>query len=80
MADIESPRSEDEFEEDLPVCEHCAFFNQIINTGRGECRRHAPRPYTERDEDTPEYQLLWGTWPAVANDEWCGEFKRAKEF
>ncbi|MEM1105636.1 MAG: hypothetical protein AAGH87_04530 [Pseudomonadota bacterium] len=42
-------------------CETCKYFN-VVET---ECRRYAPQPAKDRAH---------GRWPAVAAEDWCGEY------
>ncbi|MFQ5467649.1 MAG: hypothetical protein ACE5DS_05875 [Kiloniellaceae bacterium] len=42
----------------------------------GLCRRHAPQPSIGADgADADDMAGARGRWPAVASDDWCGEWE-----
>lgn len=51
-------------------CQNCRFYNEL-HEGLGECRRYAPRPYSD--------ELRW-EWPQVTSPSmsWCGEFEERR--
>lgn len=62
-------------------CETCRFLGPPTEpTVPGHCRRHAPHPVVLRREDVPDLDpdTLWPWWPAVLEDDWCGEWQPAE--
>jgi hypothetical protein len=58
--------------DDMPTCATCFFWYTVFGE-TGECRRHAPRPYTFDatkldSESTPD-----AVFPRTYEDDWCGE-------
>ena len=49
-----------------PIEEQCCDNCRYLYPNTGSCHRNAPRPSHKEDRDA------W--WPAVAGDDWCGEW------
>lgn len=60
-------------------CKDCAYYSVAVKGGlfkaeQGDCRRFPPT--VVHTENATTYELK-STFPGVAPDEWCGEFRRA---
>ena len=51
-------------------CKHCRFC-ELSEANSGLCRRYAPRPRRELQEDG---DIPAAEWPRVYSGDWCGEF------
>ena len=55
------------------LCRTCRYFRASLGHREiesfGECRRHAPRPETCREE----WEML-ARWPKVEELDWCGDW------
>lgn len=52
------------------TCGNCRWWSMYGDSDRiqGHCVRRAPRPSVNLDEEP------YAAWPAVARDDWCGEW------
>jgi hypothetical protein len=55
------------------TCTSCRFWSEIAS-GRGACRRNAPRCLVE-PVMTPRDSTA--SWPQTWHDDWCGEYEAA---
>lgn len=63
------PQPEPRPRERSDICRYCEFRHSPAlknGTGLDECRRHAPIIVSPQRE---------AVWPAIAGDDWCGEFE-----
>jgi len=68
-----------------PACKDCKYceLHFILNGPTEEddipqwiCMRHAPRPSGFQNMDPGSCRSYEVLWPAVLDDDWCGEFER----
>lgn len=59
-----------------PDCATCQYFAgySAPDEHYGECRRNAPSPHVQKDEEDFTDLFVW--WPKVFDEDWCGEYKR----
>ena len=57
------------------TCKICKFFMPIVQVKKGRCRRYPPTINTARTGANP--LGFYTNYPAVYNDQWCGEFVAA---
>lgn len=55
------------------ACPGCRFFDEFGGKGYGQCRRNAPVPHNQKDDEDFERLHVW--WPEVYEADWCGEFQ-----
>lgn len=61
-------------------CEHCRFWNPVLglnyaqDDASGVCRRNAPSPVVNTDNDGAA-KHPWTNWPLTSPTDGCGEFK-----
>jgi len=58
-----------------PCCGGCRYFQQRTNEESGECRRFAPKPGHEREDEGGLVIRRYAQWPIVTAFDWCGDFK-----
>jgi len=63
-------------------CDSCKFF-QVAGDRKAEsiyngfCRKYAPRPFLWHSAEGDGFGYMPDAlWPAVSNDEWCGEWSQ----
>lgn len=54
------------------TCKGCLFWRPLTGSDAGECRRHAPPPWTKSSESIDTTRTAW--WPNTADDDWCGDW------
>lgn len=60
-------------------CKACAFWHSLdmattgVENDGGECRRRAPSPAAQPEDD---YTSPYAAWPITFAEEWCGEWER----
>jgi len=61
----------------FPDCKDCKFFepSESEKFPAGECRRYAPHPGRERQDEDGHVDPLYRLWPKVSAGDWCGEFQ-----
>lgn len=61
---------------DVQICGNCKYWKWQTG-GRGECKRHAPM--TPLMVTTTKQFEIWGMWPTVDKENWCGEWEKKNE-
>lgn len=63
------------------LCESCRYFSRGEDTRDvvGQCRFHAPKPGHASKVGARDNARIFGEWPWVFGDDWCGEYKARKE-
>ena len=56
----------------METCSSCKFWKQFEGGENGECRRHSPRPKSNREITVTE-------WPETVPDDWCGDYQQKPE-
>ncbi len=81
-----------------PLCLNCPYWqkddeelHEVVLTANeedadfpGECRRHAPSPWSinlfPKDENDDNENNEYISWPIVGGNEWCGEHPGFPEY
>ncbi len=56
------------------VCSACKHWNNTQDTGKGECRRHAPQSLVFTVDSKTSFE---SRFPVTSGSDWCGDFERA---
>ena len=83
MTDV--PMTDWKWEEDLLsggtlCCGSCRYWvifpAEPLQPVEGTCQRYPPQGI---QRDAGDYGELWGVWPIVTADEWCGEWSATSQ-